>query len=118
MKNKFSNGRLSYFFTPRIHGNVLAWVKPAFESERSKGVIENILRWEDDGGPVFELGNLFSQVVEHQLRRFPVVDNDNKIVEMIAQVDVAIRVDQPERTSEMVKEISKNEFLARDGPGG
>jgi predicted transcriptional regulator len=59
-----------------------------------------------------------TQVVEHQLRRFPVVDNDNKIVEMIAQVDVAIRVDQPEKTSEMVKEISKNEFLTKDGPGG
>jgi hypothetical protein len=57
MKNKFSNGRLSYFFTPRIHGNVLAWVKPASESERSKRVIENILRWEDDGGPVSEPGN-------------------------------------------------------------
>jgi hypothetical protein len=32
---------------------------------------------------------------------------------------VAIRVDQPEKkTSEMVKEISKNEFLTKDGPGG
>ena len=57
MKNKFSNHRLSYFFTPRIHGNVLAWVKPASTSERrSKRVIENILRWEDDGGPVPETG--------------------------------------------------------------
>jgi hypothetical protein len=55
MKNRFSNGSLSYFFTPRIHGNVLAWVKPAFESERSKGVIENILRWEDDGGKMIEI---------------------------------------------------------------
>ena len=55
MKNRFSNGRLSYSFTPRIHGNVLAWVKPAFESERSNGVIENILRWEDDGGKIIEI---------------------------------------------------------------
>jgi len=55
MKNKFSNGRLSYFFTPRIHGNVLAWVKPASASERSKHVIENILRWEDDGGLIIEV---------------------------------------------------------------
>jgi len=61
MKNKFSNGRLSYFSTPRIHGNVLAWVEPASASERSKRVIENILRWEDDGGPVSETGNLFLQ---------------------------------------------------------
>jgi len=57
MKNKFSNGRLSYFFTPRIHGNVLAWIKPASESERSKRVIGNILRWEDDGGRMPDIGD-------------------------------------------------------------
>ena len=55
MKNKFSNGRLSYFFTPRIHGNVLAWVKPASDSERNKSVIKNLLRWEDDGGLIIEV---------------------------------------------------------------
>ena len=52
MKNKFFNGTLSYFFTPRAHGNVLAWVKPASAAQRQSGkrVNENILRWEDDGG--------------------------------------------------------------------
>ena len=54
MKNKFSKGRLSYFFTPRIHGNVLAWVKPDPEWKRSKRVPENILRWEDDGGKMVD----------------------------------------------------------------
>lgn len=44
---------------------------------------------------------------EHQLRRIPVVDNDNKVVGIIAQADVATRVDQPQETAEMVKEISK-----------
>jgi hypothetical protein len=58
MKNKFSNGKLSYFFTPRLHGNVLAWVKPASKAERSKRVIENILRWEDDGGKIIETNHL------------------------------------------------------------
>lgn len=57
MKNRFSNDRLSYSFTPRIHGNVLAWVKPASKSEKNKRVIESILRWADDGGPVSETGN-------------------------------------------------------------
>ena len=46
-------------------------------------------------------------MAEHQLRRIPVVDNDNKIVGIIAQADVATRVDQPEKTAEMVKEISQ-----------
>ena len=30
-------------------------VKPASESEKSKRVIENILRWEDDGGKMLDL---------------------------------------------------------------
>jgi len=55
MKNKFFNGRLSYFFTPRFHGNVLVWVKPASDSQRNKSAIKNILRWEDDGGLIIEV---------------------------------------------------------------
>ncbi|PKN87118.1 MAG: CBS domain-containing protein [Chloroflexi bacterium HGW-Chloroflexi-8] len=43
----------------------------------------------------------------HQLRRIPIVDNDNKILGIIAQADVATRVDKPEKTAEMVKDISQ-----------
>jgi CBS domain-containing protein len=46
-------------------------------------------------------------MAEHQLRRIPVVDGDNKILGIIAQADVATRVDQPKITAEMVKEISQ-----------
>jgi CBS domain-containing protein len=46
-------------------------------------------------------------MAEHQLRRIPVVDNDNKMVGIIAQADVATRADQPEKTAEVVKEISQ-----------
>jgi CBS domain-containing protein len=45
---------------------------------------------------------------EHQLRRIPVVNNDNKILGIIAQADVATRVNQPEKTAEMVKGISRS----------
>jgi len=44
----------------------------------------------------------------HQLRRMPVVDNGNKILGIIAQADVATRVNQPEKTAAMVKEISQS----------
>jgi hypothetical protein len=64
MKNGFFNGRLSYSFASRNHRNVLAWVKPATETERSKRAIENILRWEDDGGPASETSDLLPQVAE------------------------------------------------------
>jgi CBS domain-containing protein len=46
-------------------------------------------------------------MAEHQLRRIPVVDSDNKILGIIAQADVATRIDQPKKTGEMVKEISQ-----------
>jgi len=54
-----------------------------------------------------ELQKALDAMAEHQLRRIPVVDADNKIVGIIAQADVATRVDQPEKTAEMVKEISQ-----------
>lgn len=43
----------------------------------------------------------------HQLRRIPVVDKDDRLVGIIAQADVAIRMDEPEKTGEVVKEISQ-----------
>jgi CBS domain-containing protein len=46
-------------------------------------------------------------MAKHQLRRIPVVDQDNQVVGIIAQADVATRVNQPEKTAEMVKEISQ-----------
>jgi CBS domain-containing protein len=46
-------------------------------------------------------------MAEYQLRRIPVVDKDNKLVGIIAQADVATRVNHPEKTAEIVKEISQ-----------
>ena len=43
----------------------------------------------------------------HQLRRIPVVDKDDRLVGIIAQADVALRMDEPEKTGEVVKEISQ-----------
>jgi CBS domain-containing protein len=54
-----------------------------------------------------DLQKALDAMAKHQLRRIPVVDNDNKVVGIIAQADVATRVDQPEKTAEMVKEISQ-----------
>jgi CBS domain-containing protein len=55
-----------------------------------------------------DLQKALDAMSEHQLRRIPVVDKDNKIIGIIAQADVATRVNQPEKTAEMVKEISKS----------
>jgi CBS domain-containing protein len=47
-------------------------------------------------------------MAEYQLRRIPIVDNENRIVGIIAQADVATRVNLPEKTAAMVKEISQS----------
>ena len=44
---------------------------------------------------------------EHQLRRIPVVDDHDILVGIISQADVATRVNDPEKTGEVVKEISQ-----------
>ena len=54
-----------------------------------------------------DLQKALDLMAEHQLRRIPIVDNNYKVVGIIAQADVATRVDQPEKTAEMVKEISQ-----------
>ena len=45
---------------------------------------------------------------KHQLRRIPVVDDDNKILGIIAQADVVTHFDHPKKTAAMVKEISQS----------
>ena len=44
---------------------------------------------------------------EHQVRRIPVVDQQGLLVGMIAQADIALKVQKPEEVSETVEEISK-----------
>ena len=46
-------------------------------------------------------------MAQFQLRRIPVVDDNVKLVGIISQADVATRVHEPEKTAEVVKEISE-----------
>ena len=55
-----------------------------------------------------DLQKALDRMGEHQLRRIPIVDDDNRIVGIIAQADVATRVNLPEKTGEMVEEISQS----------
>lgn len=80
MRNKFSNGRLSYFLTPRIHGNVIAWVKPSSpwetESEKAETRIQDILRRADDDGRMLDLRNRTAKSNAEAARRKQVNEND------------------------------------------
>ncbi len=57
--------------------------------------------------PEDDLQKALDGMAQHQLRRMPVVDEDNRILGVIAQADIATRLDQPEKTAEMVKKISQ-----------
>jgi CBS-domain-containing membrane protein len=48
---------------------------------------------------------------KHQVRRIPVVDDDRRLIGMISQADVAVRSAQPEKTAEVVEEISKSQAV-------
>ena len=58
-------------------------------------------RPDDDADEALEL------MQQHQVRRIPIVDGDGRLVGIISQADVATRVDEPEKTAEVVEEISK-----------
>ena len=45
---------------------------------------------------------------KNQVRRIPVLDDGGHLIGIIAQADVAHRTDQPEKTAEVVQEISKS----------
>ena len=46
-------------------------------------------------------------MAQFQLRRIPVVEDNMRLLGIISQADVATRANDPERTAEVVKEISE-----------
>lgn len=57
--------------------------------------------------PEDDLQKAVDAMSKNQLRRILVVDDENKILGIIAQADVAMHFDHPKKTAEMVKEISQ-----------
>ena len=55
-----------------------------------------------------DLQQALNLMEQHQVRRIPVVDEGDRIVGIIAQADVATRVEAPRETAELVEEISRS----------
>jgi CBS domain-containing protein len=55
-----------------------------------------------------DVQNAMNAMAQYQLRRIPVVDEYGMLVGIISQADVATRVDEPEQTAEVVREISQD----------
>ena len=56
-----------------------------------------------------DVENAMKAMAQYQLRRIPVVEDDNRLVGIISQADIATRVDEPQKTAEVVKEISESQ---------
>jgi CBS domain-containing protein len=54
-----------------------------------------------------DLETALDRMEAHQVRRIPVVDRAGMLVGIISQADIATRTDRPERTAEVVEEISR-----------
>jgi len=72
MNNKLSKLVLPDFLRQCIHskdssGNMLKFVKPESEHERTESLIEDILHWADDGGPMLgDVGSLIATSNPHE----------------------------------------------------
>ena len=54
-----------------------------------------------------DIDQAMNAMAQFQLRRIPVVEDNMRLVGIISQADVATRVDEPDKTAEVVKEISQ-----------
>lgn len=55
-----------------------------------------------------DVQNAIQAMSQNQLRRIPVVDDNGQLVGIISQADVATRLNEPQSTAEVVKEISRD----------
>jgi CBS domain-containing protein len=53
------------------------------------------------------INEALEKMSSYQIRRIPVVDDNNRIVGIIAQADIATRIENPEIAGEVVQEVSK-----------
>ena len=54
-----------------------------------------------------DINDALELMQQHQVRRVPVVDDDDKLIGIISQADVATRVEQPRKTAAVVEKISE-----------
>jgi CBS domain-containing protein len=57
--------------------------------------------------PDDDLQKALDAMARHQVRRVPIVDNNGSIVGILAQADVVTRTEQPEKTEDMIEDISQ-----------
>ena len=56
--------------------------------------------------PDANVNEVIELMEQHQVRRIPIVDENEGLVGIIAQADIATRIEEPNRTAEVVESIS------------
>ena len=80
--------------------------------EASSTKVQNIMTREPlTCRAVDDLQTALDAMEKHQVRRILVIDDDRRLIGMISQADVAVRSDEPEKTAEVVQEISKSQAV-------
>ena len=57
--------------------------------------------------PHEDVQHAMDRMGQHQVRRIPVIDTSGKLKGIISQADIATRVDLPERTANVLEDISQ-----------
>jgi CBS domain-containing protein len=54
-----------------------------------------------------DIQNAMDKMSQHQVRRIPVIDDNGRILGIVSQADLAVRMDQPEKTEKVLEKISQ-----------
>ena len=57
--------------------------------------------------PDEDVQNAMDRMAQHQVRRIPVVDGKDRVVGIISQADILTRMDQPEKSANVIENISQ-----------
>jgi CBS domain-containing protein len=57
-------------------------------------------------------------MAQHQVRRVPVVNDENRLVGIISQADIALRADSEQHTAQLVENVSRPKFQVQEVPTG
>jgi CBS domain-containing protein len=98
------SGRLVGIVTDRdLVLNVLAAGRDANTTKVSEAMTRDPVKIKEDE----PLEEALEKMSTYQVRRLPVVDDQDRIIGIIAQADVATRIQDPEVAGEVVQEVSK-----------
>jgi CBS domain-containing protein len=62
--------------------------------------------------PADDLDTTLLVMASHQIRRIPVVDEQGQVIGIIAQADVALRLDNQDKVGQMVGQISQPDMVS------